>query len=83
MFVRSFFALTEGGLAVASILMSSESMRAQDRLMAADLIVVNAMVRTMDSDQPVAEAVAVLGNRVAAIGTTTEIRQLTGKKISA
>ena len=48
--------------------------------MPADLIIVNATVHTMDSNQPKAEAVATLGNRVAAVGLTEEVRQLAGKK---
>lgn len=48
--------------------------------MAADIVIVNATVHTMDAAQPTAEAVAILGNRVAAVGTTAEIRQLAGKK---
>ena len=55
-------------------------MLARDKLMAADLIIVNATVHTMDSNQPTAEAVAVLGNRIAAIGTTADVRQLAGKQ---
>lgn len=44
----------------------------------ADLIVVNANVRTMDAAKPKAQAFAVLGNKIVAVGTTTEIRQLAG-----
>jgi predicted amidohydrolase YtcJ len=46
--------------------------------MSADLIVVNAKVRTMDANKPTAEAFAVLGNRIIAVGTNSEIRQLSG-----
>ncbi|MDQ4123862.1 MAG: amidohydrolase [Acidobacteriota bacterium] len=46
--------------------------------MFADLIVVNAKVRTMDANKPTAEAVAVLGNRIVAVGSNSEIRQLSG-----
>jgi predicted amidohydrolase YtcJ len=60
--------------------MSSEATQAKDKLMAADLIIVNATVHTMDTNQPTAEAVAVLGNRIAAVGSTSDIRQLAGKK---
>lgn len=44
----------------------------------ADLVIINANVRTMDSTKPKAEAVAVLGNKIAAIGSNTEIKQLIG-----
>jgi hypothetical protein len=44
----------------------------------ADLIVTNANVRTFDKSRPKAEAFAVLENRIAALGTSAEIRQLAG-----
>jgi len=43
-------------------------------VLAPDLIILNASVHTMDATQPQAEAVAITGNRIAAIGTTEEIR---------
>lgn len=44
--------------------------------MKADIIVLNAKVHTMDPAKPQAEAVAIYGNRIAALGTTAEIKQL-------
>lgn len=44
----------------------------------ADLIITNAKIRTMDSRQPNAEAVAVYGNRILALGSTKEIKKLAG-----
>src|SRR4030095_5955424 len=46
--------------------------------LAADLIIVNANVHTMVKDQPAAEAVAILRNRIIAVGTNDEIKVLTG-----
>ncbi|HEX8160600.1 MAG TPA: amidohydrolase [Pyrinomonadaceae bacterium] len=46
--------------------------------MTADLIIVNANVHTLDKQRPTAEAVAVFGNKIAAVGTTAEIRKLAG-----
>ncbi len=46
----------------------------------ADLIVVNARVRTMDEKQLVAEAVAVYGNRIVAVGSNAEVRKLAGSR---
>ena len=46
----------------------------------ADLVVVNARVRTLDAKRPEAEAVAVYGNRVALVGTNAEVRALAGPK---
>src|SRR5713226_2350461 len=46
----------------------------------ADLIIINATVHTMDQGQPLAEAVAISGNRIIAVGTTKEIEKLAGDK---
>jgi predicted amidohydrolase YtcJ len=46
--------------------------------MTADLVIINANVRTLDKAQPVAEAVAVLGNKIVAVGTSAEVRKLVG-----
>src|SRR6185369_15215394 len=43
---------------------------------APDLIIVNAVIHTMDQKQPTAEAVAIYGNRIMAVGSTKEIRKL-------
>ncbi len=48
--------------------------------LAADLVVVNARVRTMDAKQPAAEAVAVYGNRIVAVGSNAEVRKLAGAR---
>lgn len=45
----------------------------------ADMIVINARVRTMDDKNPMAEAFAVIGGRVVAVGKTDEIKKLAGK----
>jgi predicted amidohydrolase YtcJ len=46
----------------------------------ADLIIVNATVRTMDDRQPVAEALAVHGNQIVRVGSNAEIRRLAGSR---
>ncbi len=54
--------------------------------LAADLIVFNAKVHTMDRNQPTAEALAILGNRIVAVGSSKEIEKLAGantKRIDA
>src|SRR5215475_7684239 len=45
-----------------------------------DLVIVNASVHTMDESQPRAEAVAISGNRIVAVGSTAEIQVLVGPK---
>lgn len=42
------------------------------------MIIINATVHTMDRNQPNGEAVAILGNRIIAVGSTTEIKKLSG-----
>lgn len=46
----------------------------------ADLVVINAKVRTMDSAKPEAEAIAVWGNKIIAVGKNEEIKPLIGEK---
>jgi predicted amidohydrolase YtcJ len=77
---RRFFAFIMLCGGVASLAVPSDHASAQNKLMAADLILVNATVHTMDPATPIASAVAVLGNRIIAVGSTAEIRQLAGKQ---
>ncbi len=48
--------------------------------MVADLAIINAAVRTMDARRPEAQALAIYGNRIAAVGTNDEIRKLIGSR---
>ncbi len=59
------------------------SLLANAQKITADLIVVNAKVRTMDASKPSAEAVAVLDNKIIAVGSNEEIRALVGAKTQA
>lgn len=45
----------------------------------ADLIIINANIRTIDEKKPRAEAVAIAGNKISAVGTSKEIRKFIGK----
>ncbi len=45
---------------------------------AADLIIVNGNMHTMDRSQPNAEAIAIHGNRIIAVGSNDEIKKLAG-----
>src|SRR2546423_11114036 len=47
--------------------------------LAPDIIIFNANIHTMDQSHPRAEAIAIAGNRIAALGSTEEIRALAGK----
>jgi predicted amidohydrolase YtcJ len=62
--------------AALTLLTYDASPHGQD--MKASLIITNANVRTMDAKRPSAQAVAVLGGRVVAVGTTAEVARLKG-----
>jgi hypothetical protein len=47
---------------------------------AADLVVVNAKIWTVNRVQPEAEALAVVGDRIVAVGTSADLRRLIGPK---
>lgn len=51
-----------------------------NKVLAPDLIIHNATVRTMDSRQPTAEAVAIFGNRIVAVGSSKDIKKLAGSR---
>jgi len=60
--------------------MLTTAARADDASLAPDLIILNAAIHTMDEARPVAEAVAILGHRIASVGTTAETRALAGAR---
>jgi predicted amidohydrolase YtcJ len=45
-----------------------------------DLAIVNAVVYTVDAQKPTAQAIAITGDRITAVGTTAEIKKLTGAR---
>ena len=70
-----------GASASAGVLIACmPSAQAKDPSIAPELVIINASVHTMDPAHPTAGAVAIVGNRVAAIGSTPEIRALAGEK---
>lgn len=72
---------TVASLLLFAFLMTTPEINAQrDGAMLADLIIVNATVRTMDERQPAAEAVAVYGNRIVRVGSNAEVRRLAGER---
>ena len=52
--------------------------RADKPIIGPDLIIVNAIVHTMDPGQTVAQAIAIFGDRIVAVGTDKEIKKLAG-----
>jgi predicted amidohydrolase YtcJ len=66
-------------VAVAPAMLISTT-SAKEPTLAPDLVIVNASVHTMDDARPTAEGVAILGNRIAAVASTAEMRALAGAR---
>jgi hypothetical protein len=64
-------------LFLAAVLLTSQPTPAQE---AADLVLRGASVYTMDAKKPRAEAIAVLGNRIAAVGTAADVQARIGPR---
>lgn len=58
---------------------SADSAAALDGVVAPDLVVINAKVYTMAAGLPRAEAFAVSGGRIVAVGSSAQVRSLAGK----
>ena len=63
-------------LTLLSLILMTLPAHADKPTTAPDLIIVNAVIHTMDQSQPTAQAVAVYGNRIMAVGSTKDIRKL-------
>jgi hypothetical protein len=66
-------ALLLGALFATHIALSAQPL-------SADLLITNALVRTMDVHLPQAQAIAIIGNRIVAVGTDAELRDAAGAK---
>ena len=60
--------------------MTLPSLADKPQVLAPDLVIVNALVHTMDPSQPFAEAVAIHGNRIVAVGASKEIKKMAGPR---
>lgn len=49
------------------------------KMISADLVIINANIRTMDEKKPRAESIAVLGNKIIAVGSNADTQPLIGK----
>lgn len=67
-------------LAVATLFVAPMIAPALSDALAPDLLIINAAIRTLDPARPQAEAIAIQGNRIAALGRTAELRALAGSK---
>jgi hypothetical protein len=54
--------------------------RSQEAPLAPSILILNGVIHTMDEARPQAEAVAILGNRIAAVGGSAELRGLAGPR---
>ena len=66
--------------ALGLISMSFPSLADKPSSLVPDLIIVNALVHTMDPNQPTAEAVAIYGNRIVSVGTSKEVKRMAGTR---
>ena len=64
----------------ALFVMPTHSSNAQTNSLAPDVLIVNGSIHTMDPSRPTAEAVAILGNRIVAFGSSAELRSLAGPR---
>src|SRR2546427_7394932 len=71
--MKALFAIT-----TASLTMLNSAIQAKEPSLAPDLVIINAAIHTMDEARPTTGAIAILGNRIAALGSTPEIRALAG-----
>src|SRR5437588_1357707 len=67
-----------GSLLVVSFVLMTNLSKSVDKPTFADLVIINARVHTMDQSRPSAEAIAIQGNRIFAVGSTKEMKQLAG-----
>ena len=63
-----------------SLAMSNVSPAATESPLSPEILIINAAIHTMDQTRPTASALAIVGDRIAAVGSTAEIRVLAGPK---
>src|SRR2546430_4378504 len=67
-------------LLVTVIMMTNLQTHADDKGLAPDIVIINAIVHTMDSRRPTAQALAISGNRIVAVGASKDIKKLAGAR---
>ena len=65
-------------IVILTLSLMNLAVHADKPALVADTIIINAVVHTMDTAQPTAEAVAIYANRIVAVGTTSDIKKLAG-----
>ncbi len=66
-------------LAVAGNVSAQTPAKAPDMVLVPDIVLVNAKVLTVDAGDTIAEAVAIRGNRISAVGGSAEMKALAGE----
>jgi hypothetical protein len=67
-------------ITIISCTMLTTAAPAKEPPLAPDLVILNASIHTMDQAHPTADALAVLGERIAAVGSTSDMRALAGPR---
>jgi len=71
---------TLASLCLLSLAMSNVARSATESPLSPDILIINAAIHTMDQAHPIAGALAIVRDRIAAVGSTAEIRALAGPK---
>src|SRR5256885_1726151 len=58
--------------------MTTDAASSKNGSVAPELVIVNASIHTMDQTRPTAEALAISGNRIMAVGSSSEMRAVAG-----
>ena len=72
--------LTASVCLVAFLILSAAACTRGGPERVADLILLNGQITTLDSNRPTAQAIAVTGDRIAAVGSDEDVRPLTGSQ---
>src|SRR6266581_7974669 len=67
-------------LLITAIMATNFRTNADDKQLAPDIVIINANLHTMDPSRPIAQAVAILGNRIVAVGSSEEMQKLAGSQ---
>jgi len=77
----SFALIKQGfGIALCVVVLSLPSFLDAAGSLAPDLLIVNATIHTLDTNQPLADAVAVVGNRIVSVGESAALHSLAGPR---
>src|SRR5438876_11566001 len=67
-------------LLITAVMATNFRTNADDKRLAPGIVIINANLHTMDPSRPIAQAVAILGNRIVAVGSSEEMQKLAGSQ---